>query len=59
LRVSNDLQVNLQHAARLSLTVRNLTDHFNPLEVYSNIAVPQYGRFFGNYDRKFLFDFLF
>ena len=57
MRVSKDVQVNLQHAVRLSLTVRNLTDHFNPLEVYSNLADPQYGRFFGNYDRKFLFDF--
>jgi Carboxypeptidase regulatory-like domain/TonB-dependent Receptor Plug Domain len=57
MRVSKDLQVNLQHAVRLSLTVRNLTNHFNPLEVHSNLADPQYGTFFGNYDRKFLFDF--
>jgi len=61
MRVSKDVQVNLQHAVRLSLTVRNLTNHFNPLEVHSNLADPQYGRFFGNYDRKVLldFDFLF
>ncbi len=57
MRVSKDVQVNPQHAVRLSLTVRNLTDHFNPLEVHSNLADPQYGTFFGNYDRKFLFDF--
>jgi len=57
MRVSKDVQVNLQHAVRLSLTVRNLTNHFNPLEVHSNLADPQYGRFFGNYDRKFLVDF--
>jgi len=57
LRVSKDVQVNLQHAVRLSLTMRNSTNHFNPLEVHSNLADPQYGRFFGNYDRKFLFDF--
>jgi Carboxypeptidase regulatory-like domain len=57
MRVSKDVQVNLQHAVRLSLTVRNLTNHFNPLEVHSNLADPQYGTFFGNYDRKFLFDF--
>ncbi|MGO9519322.1 MAG: carboxypeptidase regulatory-like domain-containing protein [Candidatus Korobacteraceae bacterium] len=57
MRVSKDLQVNLQHAVRLSLTVRNLTNHFNALEVHSNLADPQYGKFFGNYDRKFLFDF--
>jgi hypothetical protein len=57
MRVSKDVQVNSKHAVRLSLTVRNLTDHFNPLEVHSNLADPQYGTFFGNYDRKFLFDF--
>jgi hypothetical protein len=57
MRVSKDVQVNLQHAVRLSLTVRNLTNHFNPLEVHSNLADPQYGNFFGNYDRKFLLDF--
>ncbi len=57
MRVSKDVQVNLQHAVRLSLTVRNITNHFNPLEVYANLAAPQYGTFFGNYDRKFLFDF--
>ena len=53
--------MNLQHAVRLSFTVRNMTNHFNPLEVHSNLADPQYRRFFGNYDRKFLldFDFLF
>jgi hypothetical protein len=49
--------VNAKHAVKLSVTVRNLTNHFNPLEVYSNNADSQYGRFFGNYDRKFLFDF--
>ncbi len=57
LRMSKELQVSAKHAVKLSVTVRNLTDHFNPLEVYSNIADAQYGRFFGNYDRKFLFDF--
>ena len=44
MRVSKDVQVNLQHAVRLSFTVRNVTNHFNPLEVHSNFADPQYGR---------------
>lgn len=57
LRMSKELQVNAKHAVKLSVTVRNLTDHFNPLEVYANNADPQYGRFFGNYDTKVLFDF--
>ena len=57
MRVSKDFQVKQEHAVRLSLTVRNLTNHFNPLEVHSNLADPEYGTFFGNYYRKFLFDF--
>jgi len=34
-----------------------LTNHCNPLQVHSNTADPQYGRFFGNYTRKYLLDF--
>jgi hypothetical protein len=57
LRVSKDIQVDPKHAVRLSGTVRNLTNHFNPLEVHSNIADPQYGEFFGNNDRRAVLDF--
>jgi hypothetical protein len=57
LRVAKDIQVDPKHAVRFSGTVRNLTDHFNPLEVHSNIADPQYGTFFGNNDRRFVLDF--
>jgi hypothetical protein len=56
-RVSKDIQVDAKHAVRLSATVRNLTNHFNPLEVHSNIADPQYGEFFGNNDRRAVLDF--
>jgi len=57
MRVAKDIQVDSKHAFRLSGTVRNLTNHFNPLEVHSNIADPQYGDFFGNNHRRFLLDF--
>jgi len=57
LRASKDIQVDSKHAVRLSGTVTNLTNHFNPLEVHSNIADPQYGVFFGNYPRRFVLDF--
>jgi TonB dependent receptor/Carboxypeptidase regulatory-like domain len=57
MRVSKDIQVDSRHAVRLSGTVTNLTNHFNPLEVHSNIADPQYGAFFGNYVRRFVLDF--
>jgi hypothetical protein len=57
LRVAKDIQVDTKHAVRLSATVHNLTNHFNPLEVHSNIADPQYGDFFGNNDRRAVLDF--
>jgi hypothetical protein len=61
IRASKDLNVGAHHAVRLSFTVRNLTDHTNPLQIHNNVADPQYGMFFGNYGRHYLldFDFLF
>ena len=55
--VAKDFQVRQEHAVRLTLTVQNLTNHFNPLQVHANIGDPQYGQFFGNYNRKYLLDF--
>ena len=59
--VAKDFQVRQEHAVRLTMTVQNLTNHYNPLQVHSNLADPQFGQFFGNYNRKYLldFDFLF
>ena len=57
LAVAKDFQVRETHAVRLTVTVQNLTNHSNPLQVHSNIADPQYGTFFGNYYRKYLLDF--
>jgi Carboxypeptidase regulatory-like domain len=57
LSVSKDIQISKKHAIRLTVPLMNLTNHFNPLEVHSNIADPQYGRFFGNYPRRILLDF--
>ena len=61
LAVAKDFKVREVHAVRLTVTVQNLTNHYNPLQVHSNIADPLYGNFFGNYNRKYLldFDFLF
>jgi hypothetical protein len=60
-RIAKDISINSQHAIRLSLTVRNITDHDNPLQVHNNITDPQYGTYFGNYGTHALvdFDFLF
>ena len=59
--VAKDFKVREVHAVRLTGTVQNITNHFNPLQVHSNTADPLYGQFFGNYTRKYLldFDFLF
>jgi hypothetical protein len=61
LRAAKDFSVGSQHAVRLSLTARNLTNHTNPLQIHNNVADPLYGEFFGNYGRHYLadFDFLF
>lgn len=61
IRSSKDLNVGPHHAIRFSFTVRNLTNHTNPLQIHNNVADPQYGMFFGNYGRHYLldFDFLF
>jgi hypothetical protein len=56
-RVSRIFKVNAKYSVRLSVTGFNLTNHFNPLLVYSNTADPRYGVFFGNYHRRYRFDF--
>jgi hypothetical protein len=56
-RASKDFNVGPHHAVRFSFTVRNLTNHTNPLQIHNNVADPQYGMFFGNYGRHYLVDF--
>lgn len=56
-RVTRDFQVTAKYAVRLSLTGYNLTNHFNALQVHDNTADPQFGVFFGNYHRRYRFDF--
>jgi hypothetical protein len=57
MRLSKELRVAQKHAVRLSLNIVNLTNHFNALEVHSNLADPLYGNFFGNYTRRVTVDF--
>lgn len=56
-RFSRIFKVNDKYSVRLSVTGFNLTNHFNPLLVHSNTADPQYDVFFGNYHRRYRFDF--
>src|SRR5206468_10812499 len=56
-RTSKHVNVRPHHAVRFSFTLRNLTNHTNPLQIHNNVADPQYGMFFGNYGRHYLLDF--
>ena len=57
MRVSRDFKLTPKYSVRLSLTGYNLTNHFNALAVHDNTADPRYGVFFGNYHRRYRFDF--
>jgi hypothetical protein len=43
-------------SVRVSVSIYNLTNHFNPPSVHSNIADPQFGLFFGQNKRRFRLD---
>lgn len=44
-------------SVRVSVSVYNLTNHFNPPSIHNNIADPQFGLFFGQNKRRFRVDF--
>ena len=56
-RILKDFKVSPKYTFRFSVSGFNLTNHFNALDVHSNIADPQSGVFFGNYKRRFRADF--
>jgi hypothetical protein len=56
-RVSKDIKVNSKYTARVSVSDFNLTNHFNPEAIHSNIADPAFGLFFGQRGRRFTADF--
>lgn len=57
MRVTKDFQLTPKYGLRVSLRGFNLTNHFNALDVHRNIGDPQFGQFFGNYQRRFMLDF--
>ncbi len=61
LEIAKEFQVTKKYDARLSLRGFNLTNHFNPRDVRSNLADPNFGRFFDSYRRYFAggFDIIF
>ena len=56
-RVSKDFRVSDKYTLQFSVAGSNLTDHFNPISVHSNIDDRQHGVFFGQYRRRFTADF--
>jgi hypothetical protein len=56
-RVAKDIKLNSKYTLRPSISISNITNHFNALEVHSNTSDPQHGQFFGNYDRRMRVDF--
>lgn len=56
-RLSKDFPVRDKYALRFAVSVLNVTNHFNPLEVHANVADPSYGIFFGDNRRRFQGDF--
>jgi hypothetical protein len=55
-RFSKDIKVNPKYTIRPSITVFNLTNHFNPEAFRGNTADPAYGLFFGQRGRRFTAD---
>jgi hypothetical protein len=56
-RVSKDFKVSPKYTIRLSLSGFNLTDHFNPEALRTDIADPGFGAFVGQHGRRYTADF--
>ncbi|MDQ6653545.1 MAG: carboxypeptidase regulatory-like domain-containing protein [Acidobacteriota bacterium] len=61
LEIAKEFQVTKKYGVRLSLRGFNLTNHFNPRDVRSNLADPLFGQFLSSYRRYFTggFDIIF
>jgi len=55
-RIAKDVKLNSKYTLRPSISITNITNHFNALQVHTNTADPQYGQYFGSYDRHERFD---
>ena len=56
-RVAKDFPAGGRRVARVSFSVFNLTNHFNPDSVRWNVADPQFGEFLGRRPRRHRLDF--
>jgi hypothetical protein len=57
--VENILRFKLHdpYSVKVSFSIYNLTNHFNPPSLHNNLADPQFGLFFGQNKRRFRLDF--
>ena len=56
-RLSKDFKVSPKYTFRISVAGFNLTDHFNPEAIHSNINDPAFGAFVGQHGRRYTADF--
>ena len=56
-RISKDFKVSPKYKIRISVAGFNLTDHFNPEAIHTNIDDPAYGAFVGQHGRRYTADF--
>lgn len=57
LRLAKSFTVGKEHAAQISFSAFNVTNHWNPESVRWNTADPQLGEFLGQRPRRFRIDF--
>ncbi len=56
-RMSKDIKVSPKYTFRISLSGFNLTDHFNPEGLHTNIDDPAFGAYVGQHGRRYTADF--
>jgi hypothetical protein len=56
-RLSKDFKVSPKYTFRISVAGFNLTDHFNPEAIHTNITDPAFGAFVGQHGRRYTADF--
>jgi hypothetical protein len=56
-RLSKDFKVNPKYTIRISVAGFNLSDHFNPEAIHTNIGDAAYGAFVGQHGRRYTADF--
>jgi hypothetical protein len=56
-RITKDFKVNDKYSVRFGVSGSDLTNHFNPVSVHTNVADPAYNVFFGTYRRRYTADF--